>query len=552
MGVIDEVRKEREDLAGVLVKYPGIRKSFENAYPDSAHFIYELLQNAEDCRAKNVNFQLTHDWLVFEHDGDPFSLDDIYEITKYGEGTKTDNQVAIGGKGIGFKAVFAYSETPSIWSPTYSFKLEGIVLPYELTSKLELKDKTRFEFPFNNPKKPKEEAFEQIKKGLNELAETTLLFLANIEFIKWQIGVEVYGEVQRIKREKGHIEVLKQIGGKSTSAAHFLKFEKVVTEEAYQNVAVAFELEKLPDIQGFDNTKPIAKQLKITPVQPGSVSVYFPAPKETSGLRFHVHGSFDTELSRASIVDTDANLPLYELIAELIASSLHKIRDLGLLTTEFLGVLPNNDDDIPPRYEKIRGSIIEEMKAQPLTPTQSGRHQPAKYLRSANATLKNVLSDGDLQFLIGKTDVPVFWVKAAQQKSSRSDKFLDSLGIEEWDSEEFIDLIKDKLDEPWPTFVPDKQILEWLASKPIEWHQKFYAHLYIEAEKIYSGFDGLEKCRIVRLETGAGDPVMYGQGDESFFPIEGVTIGNFQLVDASTYSTGKNATEKIARTANWC
>jgi len=46
MNFIDEVRGEREDLARVLKKHLGIRKIVEELYPDNAHFIYELLQNA--------------------------------------------------------------------------------------------------------------------------------------------------------------------------------------------------------------------------------------------------------------------------------------------------------------------------------------------------------------------------------------------------------------------------------------------------------------------------------------------------------------------------
>ena len=46
MSVINDVRAEREDLARVLEKHSGIRKIVEDLYPDSAHFIYELLQNA--------------------------------------------------------------------------------------------------------------------------------------------------------------------------------------------------------------------------------------------------------------------------------------------------------------------------------------------------------------------------------------------------------------------------------------------------------------------------------------------------------------------------
>ena len=123
---------------------------------------------------------------------------------------------------------------------------------------------------------------------------------------------------------------------------------------------------------------------------PGRVAVYFPAAKETSGLRFHLHAPFVPELSRASVKETSANQPLFQQLATLTAASLHQIRDLGLLTAEFLGVLPNPQDLISARYQGIRTAIIEEMKNQPLTPTLAKTHAPAKHLRQAGGIAKGI------------------------------------------------------------------------------------------------------------------------------------------------------------------
>src|SRR5258708_15640856 len=153
MSVIEDVRREREDLARVLKKHTGIRKIVEDLYPDSAHFIYELLQNAEDTGATWARFSLTRKGLIFEHNGRPFDDHDIYAITDIGEGTKGDQGDKVGRFGVGFKAVFAYSETPHIWSPTFSFKITDLVLPSVLAPMPGLAERTYFEFPFNNTKK---------------------------------------------------------------------------------------------------------------------------------------------------------------------------------------------------------------------------------------------------------------------------------------------------------------------------------------------------------------------------------------------------------------
>ena len=67
MGIIDKVRSDREGLAIQLEKHPGLAARFEDTYPDQAHFIFELLQNAEDAGATEVRFDLRDDLLSFEH-----------------------------------------------------------------------------------------------------------------------------------------------------------------------------------------------------------------------------------------------------------------------------------------------------------------------------------------------------------------------------------------------------------------------------------------------------------------------------------------------------
>ena len=170
----------------------------------------------------------------------------------------------------------------------------------------------------------------------------------------------------------------------------------------------------------------------------GQVAVYFPAVKETSGLRFHLHAPFVPELSRASVKETPVNTPLFGQLARLAATSLHTIRDLGLLTGEFLAVLPNPHDSLPPRYRRIRDAIIDAMKNQALTPTQAKSHAPAKYLRQAGRSLKDLLTDEDLRFLVGADEEPLHWAIAATQRYNDQDRFLRGLEIEEWDIPQFV------------------------------------------------------------------------------------------------------------------
>ena len=77
-------------------------------YPENAHFIYELLQNAEDAQASVVWFRVADDNLTFEHDGKKlFNSKNVESITSIGVSPKRDDPTSIGKFGVGFKAVFA-------------------------------------------------------------------------------------------------------------------------------------------------------------------------------------------------------------------------------------------------------------------------------------------------------------------------------------------------------------------------------------------------------------------------------------------------------------
>ena len=549
MSVIDEVRKDREDLARVLKKHTGIRKIVEDLYPDSAHFIYELLQNAEDTGATEASFKLTKSSLVFEHNGRPFEQRDIYAITDIGEGTKAEDDDKIGRFGVGFKAVFAYTETPHIWSPTFSFKITDLVLPHPLTSFSGLNGKTRFEFPFNNPKKGLADACKEVADGLEELAETTLLFLTHLESISWQIDKSEIGEVLRINHSTDHVEVLKQKGGKTTTSLHFLKFEQPVSGLEKQKLSIAYALDFLPNVSKFDAKKPINKQLKIISADPGKVAVFFPAEKETSGLRFHLHAPFVPELSRASIKETPANTPLFNQLGKLAAKSLHKIKKHGLLTSDFLGVLPNPHDTIPARYSCIRSNIVKEMNEEPLTPTYSKSHAPARNLLQARAIMKSLLSEADLDTLVDYEDIPPKWAVGAI-KGSNAERFLDGLEIQQWDLDEFYEMLCNKAhdygdDDDVPYNLTCENFQNWLSEKSVEWHQQFYSVLfeYIQLSEEWDQDDIAEKLgqlNIVLLNSGE-----HWTGCSCYYPSETAeSADGFHRVDANVFSAGKSKSQQ--------
>ena len=121
-------------------------------YADPAHFILELLQNAQDVGATRIAFELRRDQLDVRHDGTPFNEADVRGVCGIARSTKeADDPEQIGRFGVGFKSVYAYTRRPEIHSGDEHFAITDFVHP-ELLEVVQLTDgwTTLQSFPLNH------------------------------------------------------------------------------------------------------------------------------------------------------------------------------------------------------------------------------------------------------------------------------------------------------------------------------------------------------------------------------------------------------------------
>ena len=155
-------------------------------YDDRTHFIFELLQNAEDALARRngwqgshaVSFNLTERALRVSHFGVPFDEPDVRGICGIAESTK--DQTAIGRFGIGFKSVNALTDRPEIHSGGEDFAIESFVWPVSALRIDRDPDETVILIPLRD-----DNGHEEIAAGLGRLGASSLLFLRQIEEVKW-------------------------------------------------------------------------------------------------------------------------------------------------------------------------------------------------------------------------------------------------------------------------------------------------------------------------------------------------------------------------------
>ena len=111
-------------------------------------------------------------------------LGHINSITSIGNTIK--DKAEIGKFGVGFKAIFQYTNTPHVFDPNFKFKIERFIVPQLLGYDHSLRQpkETLFFFPFDLPKKSKAEASNDIFQKLKSLIHP-VLFLNNLKEVPW-------------------------------------------------------------------------------------------------------------------------------------------------------------------------------------------------------------------------------------------------------------------------------------------------------------------------------------------------------------------------------
>ena len=500
---IEELHKIRKELIDAHEKNgftDGIHALLTDLYPDTAHFIYELLQNAEDMNASVARFYLHEDGIDFEHDGNKraFNIQDIDSITNIGRNSqKKDDLTSIGKFGVGFKSVFAYTSTPIIHSGSYHFKIEDYFLPETQgvpevnTIDNEGKEWTKFSFPFNNPKKPANVAYRECLNGLELLDSSSLLFLRNIKKIKYKLSSGENGYIRRNDNIDGHKHhVILETRGltKRKDKTRWLRFERLVKIKDDQgnlknlSIAVAFRLQ-------FDVNR---SQFKIVPVaERGKIFIYFPAEKEYSGFRFYINAPFASTVARDSVRACPENEQLIKEISNLIVDSLPEIKKQGLMNHSFFEVLPNKNDKLGGFYYNIIfDNICKAFTKNAYLPTNDGGYVSAeKALLDANSYSK-IFSNKDVLSLF---NIKKIWVANAA-KDSNANNFIYSLGIQELSIDDILQIFLS---------LNRENTTQYLSDQSIGWLNNFYIICkYICKHKMQQSIDYMKQTAIIRSSKG--------------------------------------------------
>ena len=485
------------------------RKIF-TPYSDKTHFVYELIQNADDNESGCIELQLYENELIVWNDGNEFSEEDVRSICSIGFSNKDLTQ--IGTFGMGFKAVYTYTDSPEVYSGDERFRLsinnptkpEGIGADIDARVSEQLKagerqeeNRTIFRLPFRE-KLRQEEEIALLKDRLCDLEKRALLFLRNLETVRWydknsgQMGTyschrRPYNKIQ----DTFEVELRASLNGENQSSETFLVFRKevrppqMVVDELLQQSEDEDERQRIQ--RSANKLQPVEVAFKI---QDGKITAmnkcvlfsYFPTEKETH-LRFFIQASYKTTLDRENIEKNNQwNKWLIRETANFLPDVLEQLKAGELLKPAFFNVLPLIDDDVPDEFSPIAGALRKAMQERIFVPTQDNMYAKAADVFYPHRESLRELIKSDWLYPNSSWLHPKI---RNTEEFRRGFKVMREAGVKEMEVDQVLDWLK-------------KQESKWFEDRCVGWLRSLY--IYLNSQK--SELERIKKLLLVRLENG--------------------------------------------------
>jgi hypothetical protein len=428
-------------------------------YSDRAHFIFELIQNAEDASATELTFELFADRLEVRHDGRPFTPADVRGICGVSQGTKAEDLTQIGKFGIGFKSVYAYTNTPRIYSSDEHFRIEKYVRPYLAEPLDEPGAGTVFVFPFDRAEVPTALCVQEISSALVNLDAEILLFMRSIERVHvcgHQTPDALLERTSTARAGSSRQVTLASRRDRRRGSEEWLVWRRQLDAlgEPGLRVEIAFTV----------HTEIDARRLVRRESSP--LVVFFPTQKETF-LGFLIQGPYRTTPARDNVPEHDPwNQALVGETASLLVDVLADLRDEGLLTAETLQALPLDAARFPPEtmFRAMFDSARAALAGDRFIPAADG-YRCAREVRLARGAGLRELLTPDLLGELYADPGPVHFVhdSITENRTPLLWRYLrEEAGV----------------DEVTPDAVVARVTGEFLSARSDQWIGRFYRFLY--------------------------------------------------------------------------
>jgi hypothetical protein len=498
----EEIRLENERRYGTDIGRIG-RMLLAERYDERTHFVFELLQNAEDALGRRVNwsgsravsFELSSGSLRVGHFGAPFSGRDVRGICGIAESGK--GLTEIGRFGIGFKSVYAVTDRPEIHSGDEHFGIDSFVWPTGMRPIKRKPGETVFVLPLRED----EGLGGEIATGLQRLGPRMLLFLHQIERISWVVrggksGLYIRSQTRPAIKNARQVMLIGRGVGTQVIKERWLVFSREI--KTSKNIAAGHaEIAFRTEDSGKKNS------FRIQPVKDVPLFVFFPTILPTH-VGFVVQGPYRTTPSRDNVPRNDAwNQRVAKETAGLLVDSLQCLRDGGLLDVNALSSLPlerssfGDGSMFAPLFDEVRKAL----SAESLLPRFGGGYVSARGARLARTQeLRDLISPAQLTGIVGERR-EVSWVseEITQDRTPELRRYL----IQELEIAEIT-----------PEAVLPKLTKRFLEAQDDKWILALYRFLKGQPAL----FHRLTDIPLVRLEDGKHVAAKAGDQLQAFLP----------------------------------
>ncbi len=524
--------------------YRGVWSSIIDKYPESAHFVYELLQNADDAVATEVQIVLKPELMLFKHNGckhfnitpeDVEPVGDINSITGIGDSSKAeDTQNKIGKFGVGFKSVFQYTDTPEIYDDVFKFKIENYIVPCLLQSDHPWRNEgeTLFVFPFKNATR----SYKDILYRLENL-QSPILFLHNLQRIVWRIdNDDRTGEEFEYSKK-----ILDSVKYGDITMDYYVLSEPSQTSNVFlfsQKVDIAVYGKKAKHCINVGFYYDTNKKKLITDVTQ-NIYCFFPT-KETFKTCFVSHAPFLLTDNRQNLKPNEhLNQDLLNRLANLAVKAILKLRDYGIAKKKLL--IDENITEIIPSYERNYWGVYENKFEEPIVNAFENILYNERILLSRNEKylsfqeaymgspkeLVELLSQDQLVLLVREMN------DEDEDENEGEDCLFDSQAVDflKWELSQNIRNQGNRIYEDMKEFTSENFAecitTDFMSAQDMKWVSKMYTFLRTAAPKLWKLTDK-EKNRSSYLPFRKA-PIIKTQKGEWVQPFVGVVSPNVYL-----------------------
>ncbi|NKQ39428.1 MAG: hypothetical protein HF967_08220, partial [Methanosarcinales archaeon] len=490
---LPEIQKKRnEESDKTLNNFSKIAKEIQTK---NDHFIFELIQNAEDNEYEKskptIKFIINFDSLIIQNNEKGFYEENVKALCNIGGSSKIKKGY-IGEKGIGFKSVFMVANKVQIYSNGFQFqfwhhkdntlwkKFENttMIIPEWIEKSPDFIDLKQTNFILYL----KPETNEKISKYIEKIQPLLLLFLKKLKVI--EIEDKNKNKIRRLglNKREGIVEIF------DDDEKNYWKVIKK-SFNAPQNIGG----ERRKDVNETEIVLAFTLKDDYTSNTSNDQFIFAFLPIKKYGFKFLIHADFILSISREDILkDNKWNVWIRDSIIEVFLDAIIEFKKDEKLKYNFYDYL-SFDEVKDEFFLPIVEQIFEKLKEEECILTSEDRWKKPSKILVGNEEIKKIVTNEDLQKFFEKEYI--------SERVKAKKPILIKLGVEYF-------LIKD--------LIKCLENTEWIKKQNDEWFVSLFS--YFSKEKLSDEqLNQLKHTKIIKIES---EELTSINGYKVFIPLE--------------------------------